>query len=174
MRGKGAEELQEGEEKILGDFLGGSVGIGALHHRADSGVETKRIYRLLDTFDRLVRHLSQVIILTFNDFAAELPLSFGVLRTSDAPDFGKKAVDAFNTFHSPGFILIERAHEHFVEAERVRAVVLYHIIWIHHIAERLGHLLTVLTHNESWRKIFFKGFLGLQVTKIVENLVPEA
>ena len=158
MRGKGAEELQKGEEKILGDFLGRSVSIGALHHRADSCVETKRIYRLLDAFDRLVCHLSQVIILTFNDFSAELPLSFGVLRTSDAPDFGKKAVDAFNTFHGPRFILIEWAHKHFVEAERVSAVVFYNIIWIHHVAERLGHLLPVLTHNESWRKIFFKGF----------------
>lgn len=180
---EGAEELEEGKEEVFGNFLCGGVSVGALHHGADGGVEAEGVDRFFDALDGLMGDFAQSLhfltvvrrcALGVGHFSAELPVAFGVFGAGDAPDFGEEAVDAFNAFHSPGFVLIKGTHEHLVEAEGVSAVIFDDVIRVDDITEGFGHFLSVLAHDETGGEVFFERFLGLEVAEVVEDFVPEA
>ena len=74
-------------------------------------------------------------------------------------------------FH--GFAVLQRAHEHLVKPERIRAVFHQHVVGIHHVAARLGHLLSVLAENQALIDELEKRFRRGDVAEIEQNLVPE-
>ncbi len=58
----------------------------------------------------------------------QFPFAGLILVHDQTPDAGEKTRDAFHAFHAPRFHLLERAHEHFVAAKRVRAVLVDHVV----------------------------------------------
>src|ERR1043165_5516334 len=53
----------------------------------------------------------------------------------------EEAAHALNTARLPGFYLLERTHEHLVDAKAVGTVLVDDRIWIDHVAARFAHLL---------------------------------
>jgi hypothetical protein len=92
----------------------------------------------------------------------------------DAPDAGEEAGDALDALHLPWLHLFERAHEHFVEAQRVGTVFSNHVIGVHHVAAGLGHLLAVLAEDEALVDETLERLGRGDVAEIEEHLVPEA
>ena len=89
------------------------------------------------------------------------------------PDAAEKTINAFDAFGAPRLHLSQRAHEHLVKPERVRAVFREHVVGIHHVAARLGHLLAVLAENHSLVDELEKRLGRGDVAEVEQNLVPE-
>src|SRR3712207_8466624 len=56
---------------------------------------------------------------------------------------------SFHAFHAPGFHLLQRAHEHLVTPERVRAVLRDHVERVDHVAPTLRHLAIVFAEDQD-------------------------
>ena len=102
------------------------------------------------------------------------PLESAAHFVLEAPDFGEEAGDAFDAFHGPRFDLLERSHEHFVEAQRVGAVFFDDFVGVDDVTEGFGHLLPVFAHDETLVDELFEGLVGAEVAEVVEDFVPEA
>src|SRR5206468_12460688 len=73
--------------------------------------------------------------------------SFPTRRSSDLA--AEKLVDTGYALGAPGFGVLQRAHKHFVEPERISAVFVHHVIWIGDVAAGFGHFLAVFAKNEA-------------------------
>ena len=60
----------------------------------------------------------------------------------------QEAVETGDRLVGPGCALLERPHEHLVEAQRVRAPARDHVVRVHHVAAALRHLLRDLLERE--------------------------
>ena len=68
-------------------------------------------------------------------------------RRGDVPDALEEAPHPFDPARLPGLHLLERAHEHLVDAQRVGAVVAHDVVGVDDVAARLAHLLVVLAED---------------------------
>lgn len=175
VRRVGGEEENEGFHGRLGARLGAGEFVGEFHQPADGGVETEGFDVVGDRFDRLVE--KAFLGLGHRDvFDGGVDFDFvGEVFVGDhPPGAGEEAVDPFDAVHLPGFGGIERAHEHFVEAERIGAVLLDDVIGIDDVAAGLGHLLVVLAEDHPLVDEFLKRLGAGEVAEVEEDFVPEA
>ena len=98
---------------------------------------------------------------------------FGFFIHEQTPDAAEETIHALDAFGVPRLRVLQRPHEHFVKPERIRAVFHQHVVGIHHVAARLGHLLSVFAENQSLIDEFVKRFRRRDVAEIEQNLVPE-
>ena len=80
----------------------------------------------------------------------------------------------FDAVHAPRLGLLERAHEHFVAAQRIRAVFRDHVVRVDDVAAALGHLLSVLAEDQTLVDETLKRLRCADMAEIEEHLVPEA
>src|SRR6185295_12462004 len=97
-----------------------------------------------------------------------------VLFHRQAPDTSEETVDAFHSRHGPWLGLLERAHEHLITAEAIRTVGGDDEVGIHHVAARLRHLLAVLAENEALIYQPLKRLGRGDMTKVEQDLMPNA
>src|SRR5207248_10013158 len=90
------------------------------------------------------------------------------------PDAGEKTRKAFHAFHAPRLHLLERAHEHFVAAKGVRAVLGDDIEWIDDIAPALRHFAVVFAQDYSLVHQTLERLRFRNVAEIKKHLVPKA
>src|SRR5204862_8064428 len=90
-----------------------------------------------------------------------------------APDAGEKSPEAFHSLHAPRLHLFERAHEHFVGAKGVRAVLGDDIEWIDDIAPALRHFAVVFAQDYSLVHQTLERLRFRNVAEIKKHLVPE-
>ena len=136
MRGEGVEHGQKLRELRLGNDLGIRERIGADHHLRDRGVEAELLDVFTDFLDGFVHHSLELFVGAFLRLRRILNLgrNFTFIGYGHAPDPGQEAGHAFHTFHLPGLHLFERAHEHFIEAQRIGAVVLHDVVGVDDVA----------------------------------------
>ena len=151
-------------------------GVGADHHLRDGGVEAEFLDVLADLLDRLVHDAEQFLVGAGDvlDLRGNLPGAVLLFLEGHAPDAGEEAGNALDALHAPGFHLFERAHEHFVEAQRVGSVFVDDVVRVHHVAAGLGHLLAVLAEDEALVDESLERLGRGDVAEIEEHLVPEA
>ena len=90
------------------------------------------------------------------------------------PDAGEEAGDTLDALHLPGFDLLERAHEHFIEAQCVGTVIAHDIVGVDHVAARLRHLLTVLAEDQPLVDQLLERLGRGHMAEVEQHLVPEA
>ena len=67
----------------------------------------------------------------------------------DTPDSCEESGHALHAFHLPRLHLFQRAHEHFVETQRIGSVFGNDVVRVHDLAAGLGHFLTVLAKDQA-------------------------
>ena len=163
------------------------------HHRRNRGVEAHPVEVFGDFLDARVQRLElrrsrrhvfdgRTQLDQVQQFSASLrlcgglrllELSLTLLVHEQTPRATEKFIDAGDAIGVPRLHHFERTHEHFVKAERIRAILREHVVGIYHIAARLGHLLTVFAEDKSLIDEFEKRFGRGDVAEVEQNLVPE-
>src|SRR5690606_18005080 len=90
------------------------------------------------------------------------------------PDFLQEAVHAFDAVGVPGLHGLERAEEHQVEAQRIRAVTTDDVVGVGDVATGLGHFFAVFAENDALVKELGEGLGRGHDAEVEENFVPEA
>mmetsp|Transcript_6756 Transcript_6756/g.15487 ORF Transcript_6756/g.15487 Transcript_6756/m.15487 type:complete len:443 (+) Transcript_6756:654-1982(+) len=133
------------------------------HERGDARVEGHGVHVLSHLLHRLVQKLQCLAV----------HLGFLGARCQGV-DFVPEAHDPGHLVHLPRLGGLERSHEHLVEAEGVRSVLARHVVGVHHVAPRLGHLLPVASEDHALVHQLAEGLGVLGETKGEEHFVPEA
>ena len=138
------------DERFCGGF-GDFVELGEMidedHHLRDRRIEAEIFDVFADFADGLVAdHLGLGIARDVGDALVELV--FFAWGDEELPAFGEEAVDAGDAGCIPRLDLIERAHEHLIEAQRVGAEIAHDIVGVDDIAARFGHLFDL--HGERF------------------------
>ncbi len=173
--GVGAEEEDELLHGCFGAGLGATEFVGEFHESADGGVEAEFFDVFGDGFDRLMEEA----FLGFGhrdvfDGGVDFHFVGEVFVGDHPPGAGEEAVDAFDAGHLPGFGGFEGAHEHFVEAEGVCAVLLDDVIGVDDVAAGFGHLLVVFAEDHALVDEFLEGLGFAEVAEVEEGFVPES
>lgn len=98
---------------------------------------------------------------------------FALFIHEQSPGAAEKPIDAFDAFGAPRLAVLQRAHEHFVEAEGVGAVFLQNVVGVDDVAAGFGHLLAVFAEDDALIDQFEKRFGGGDEAEIEEDFVPE-
>src|SRR5260221_13519972 len=98
---------------------------------------------------------------------------FTLFIDEQPPDAAEKPVNAFYAFGIPGLDHFERAEKHFEEPQRIRPVLLYHVVGIDDVAAGFGHFLAVLAKDQPLVDEFEKRLRGGDKTEVEEHFVPE-
>ena len=156
------------------DFVPGSEGVNAFHHLGNGSVKPKFLDVLPNFLDRSVHDLEEGGLPGIvAEFVPMGPLAFLSDDHGDSPDLGKEARDPLDALRIPRLYLLERAHEHLVEPECIRAILCYHVIRINDVAERLGHLAAIFSHDEALINEFLKWLGSIEMPKVIQDLMPE-
>ena len=150
VRSKGRKQRQERAESGERPRLQADKLVGKNHQLGDGGIESEGFYILARLFDRGVDD-PQLLRrqLDLGKGWTHHPGAFLRLLHGQTPNASEKPIDAFNAFRAPGFRLFERTHEHFVEPQRIGAVVRDDVVGVDHIAAALRHFLIVRAEDES-------------------------
>ena len=89
------------------------------------------------------------------------------------PNAAEESVHSLDTLRAPRLHHLQRAHEHFVQAEGVGAVFANHHVGIDHVAAALAHLLAVLAENDALIHQPLERFRRGDMPEIKQHLVPE-
>ena len=154
--GVGGEQENEGFCGNARDFVEFGELVDVNHQLGNAGVEA-------EIFDVLAEFTDGLMAEGFGfgvawDVGDAFVEGVGILGDEEAPATGEEAVDAGNAFGIPGFDLIERAHEHLVEAEGVGAVFSHDVVGIDDVAPRFGHFFDL--HFEGFAGEFADGPIG--------------
>ena len=136
VRRERVEDFEELNELGLGNCLSIRERIGADHHLRDRGVEAELFDVFADLLDGLVNDALELFVGAFLRLRRILNLgrNFAFIGDCDTPDSREEAGHAFDALHLPGLHLFERAHEHFIEAQGVGAVVLHDVVGVDDVA----------------------------------------
>src|SRR5262245_39272744 len=66
----------------------------------------------------------------------------GAVVHDHSPDPVQKTAHAVNARHAPWLGLFKRSHEHFIESQRIRAVIAYDFVGVNDVASTLRHLVS--------------------------------
>ena len=118
--------------------------VDELHKAADSRIESQALHISRDCLNGLVQHTELfgrgicAGILSRADPGVEPDLVGGFIR-DHAPGTVEKPVDPFHPLHAPRLGGFKRAHEHLIETDGIRPVLLQRHVYRNDIATRLGH-----------------------------------
>ena len=140
------------------------------HHLCDCCIEAQP----LDVFtDFLHRRMIDSLQFRRQRDGFDIGVEPALIINVQPPDSAEEAEYTFDTTRTPGLHLFQRTHEHFEQPHCVGAVLLHHVIGVHHIAERFGHLLEILTENNPLMPQLHERFPCAHVAEIVQHLMPE-
>ena len=128
MRRVGAQQQREGFERLRGFGVPLGRRVGELHHRRDGGVEAHPL--------RLLRHLRHARV---DRLELLLRRGFRADALEEPVRSGEKSRAPLDALRLPHLRLLQRAHEHLVQAERVRAVLRDDVVGVHHVPARFAH-----------------------------------
>ena len=115
------------------------------HQLRDRGVEAHAVEVLRDAVDGL----GDEPLLVLAAVAVAQRLKVAVVVDDEAPGPVEEAAHAADAVGRPGCVLVERPDEHLVEAHRVRAELVDHVVGVHDVAAALRHLLDDLLEHEA-------------------------
>jgi len=164
VRGNRVEAQHQGLEFAAGDLAVRIDIVDEGHHRRDGGVELHALVVLGHLLDHGVDR-------NFHLLAHALLFHEHILQT---PDALKEAAAAARALRGPRNRLIERAHEHLVQTERIRADFRDGVVRIDDVAAGLGHLFAVGAQDHAVAGALLVGLLVRDRADIVEEQVPEA
>ncbi len=160
------DEKHEGARRLPRNLCERSEVLHEDHHRADRRVEAKRFDVLRDLPNRLV-----------NEPAAGRVVRCRILRqaapSTHVPRSLEKSAHPFEPARLPWLHLLQRPHEHFVDAQCVRSVSPHDVVRIDDVAARLAHLLVVLAEDHSLVHELEERLGVLHDADVEEHLVPE-
>ena len=168
MRRVGREQQHERLEQLARTFLLRGDFVDEDHHLGNGGIERQRFRVLTDLLDGLMQDFEKR-----SRRLAVVEDQFAVLVAEQSPDAAEEAIDAFQSLRAPRLGRFERAHEHLVHAQRVRAVFAHHVVGIDDVAARLAHLLAVLAEDHALVDEPHERFGRRDVAEIEQHLVPE-
>ena len=163
MRRNGVEQQEQGFEFPTRHAAGGNHLIHQRHHLRDGGVVLHGFVIQRNLLNRLMHERVQLLA---------VPL-VGRHVLLQAPHTVKEAAAALRALRAPRNRLIERAHEHLVHAESVRANFINNVIRIDDVAARLGHLLAVLAKNHAVAGALLVGFRRGNHANVMQEQMPE-
>src|SRR5690606_32030719 len=76
-------------------------------------------------------------------------VGFCLLVHTQSPHPAEKTIYPFHPFGIPWLHHFQRAHEHLIEAERIRSILLQNVIGVDYVSARFGHFLPVFTQDEA-------------------------
>ncbi len=132
------ERLQE----LRKDFRGFAITLVAFRQLVVENHELANRRVEAQFFNRF-RHLENALVHGLGEAFGERPiLVCDRVFFADDGSVGarEEAIHAFDSLRVPGLDRVERPHEHFVETQRVRSVLLDDIVRVDHVLERLAHL----------------------------------
>ena len=164
VRRKGVQKLQQRMQLIPCETALGVHVVDKAHHGGDGRVELHALDILRDLPDAGMQARVQL--------RARNPLPLHQL--GHAPYAVEEAAAALRSLLVPGNGLVERAHEHDVHAEGIRAELIDIIVGVYDVAAGLGHLLAIGPQHHAMARSLLIGFLRGYESAIVEEFVPEA
>ena len=164
VRRKGAEELEQRVQLVLCDAALCVNVVHKAHHRGDRRVELHALDVLRNLFDAGVEARAQL--------GVRVALALDHVRKP--PYAIQELPAALRSLGIPRDRLVERAHEHDVQAERVRAVDRDVIVRIDHVAARFRHFLAVRAEHHAVARPLHVRFGRRDKAAVIQELMPEA
>ena len=165
MRTNAAEHLDKGFGIAFRAGAGFVTGVHKDHHLADGRIKAQGLKIFCDLFNRLMEN------------AVQGAVAFGrnvLLIGEEGPDAVQEAAGAGYAVIAPGLADLQRAHEHFIEAQGIGTVVPHDIAGIHHkFRKPLAHFNPVFAENHALMNQFFEGLLHGRKTLVVQIAVPD-
>ena len=135
------------------------------HHLADRRVEAQGLKVPGHLFHRLVEHPVQRAVVSFGDV---------LFVREEGPYAVQELPCAFDALRAPGLGHLQRAHEHLVDPQRVRAVFVHDVARVHHVLrEPLAHLDAVLAQDHALVHKLFERLLYGAHALVVQVPVPD-
>ena len=171
---EGGQQEDELFHRYAGALAGGGEVVREFHHSRDGGVERELGDIVGDCADRLMENAVFFGVgRAVDDGCVEFD-RLGAVVNDQPPDAVEETVHAVDALHAPRFGGFERAHEHFVQPERVGAVFGDDGIGVDDVAAALRHFLVVFAEDHALVDELLERLGHADDAAVVKHFVPES